>query len=250
MTINNTTLTFSAFALKSALAAVTLALQVAALPAQAAGRNPNPGVSPINSSPYGKSYGDWGAAWWNWALGFPADQNPIRDSTGEFGSQGQSGPVWFLAGTSGATVERTLTIPQGKGIFIPLLNVINDYPCPDPNFQPAPGQTLEEFLTEGAVFFVDHATELALEVDGVPLGNLFDYRATSGLFTFTGDPSLTAVFDPCITGEPQSAVTDGYWVMLAPLRPGRHTIHSTSKAEFPEFGFEFGVEVTYHITVE
>jgi len=249
MKTQNTKQAFGASALKPLLATAFLALLMATSLAQAAGRNPNPGVSPINSNPYGKSYGDWCAAWWTWALSFPADRNPILDATGAFGSQGQSGPVWFLAGTAGGTVVRTLTIPAGKGIFFPLLNVINDYPCPDPNFQPAPGQSLEEFLTEGAVFFVDHATELALEVDGVPLRNLFDYRATSGLFTFTGDPSMT-VFDPCITGEPQPAVSDGYWLMLSPLRPGQHTIHYVSKAEFPEFGFEFTVEVTYHLTVE
>jgi hypothetical protein len=243
------TSTLSALALKPALAAAALALLVAVSPAPAAGRNPNPGVSPINSAPYGKSYGEWGAAWWTWALSFPADRNPIFDATGEFGSQGQAGPVWFLAGTSGGAVERTITIPAGKGLFLPLLNVINDYPCPDPNFQPPPGQTLEEFLREGAIFFVDHATELSVEVDGVPLRNLFDYRATSDLFTFTGDPSMTA-FDPCITGQPQPAVSDGYWLMLSPLRPGQHTIHSVSKAEFPEFDFEFTVEVTYYITVE
>jgi hypothetical protein len=205
-------------------------------------------IAPIKSRPYGKSYGQWGAAWWTWALSFPSDRSPIQDTTGELGSQGQSGPVWFLAGTGGGAVERTITIPTGKGVFFPLLNVINDYPCPDPNFQPGPGQTLEEFLTEGAAFFVDHATELSLEVDGVPVKNPFNYRAASGLFTFTGDPSLTS-FDPCITGEPQPAVTDGYWIMLRPLTPGKHTIHFVSKAEFPEFGFEFTVEVTYHLKV-
>ena len=246
MTIQST---LRAHAQSFTLAVAILALPLATCPAQAAGRNPNPGVLPIDSSPYGKSYGDWGAAWWSWALSFPADRNPLLDPTGEFGSQGQSGPVWFLAGTGGGTVERTLTIPAGKGIFFPMLNVINDYPCPDPDFQPAPGQTLEEFLTEGAVFFVDHATELALEVDGVALRNLFAYRATSGLFIFTGDPSMTVV-DPCITGEPQPAVSDGFWIMLPPLRPGQHTIHFVSKSEFPEFGFEFGVDVTYHLTVK
>ena len=214
-----------------------------------AGRNPDPGVMPINSSPYGKTYGEWGAEWWKWALSFPIDQNPIMDPTGEFASQGQSGPVWFLAGTSGGTAERAVTIPAGKAIFFSMLNLINDYPCPDPNFQPAPGQTLEEFLTEGAAFFIDHTTVLFAEVDGVPLKNLFNYRATSGLFTFTGDPSLVS-FDPCITGAPQQAVADGYWVMLAPLRRGAHTIRFGGTEEFPEFDFSFSVDVTFHITVE
>ena len=74
--------------------------------------------------------------------------------------------------------------------------------------------------------------------------NLFDYRATSRLFYFTGDPSLTSTFDGCITGSSQPAVSDGYWIMLAPLSPGTHTIHFTA-------GIDNLVlqDVTYHLTV-
>lgn len=234
-------------ALKSSLAAAALALLVATSSAQAAATNPNPGVVPINASAYGKSYGNWGAEWWIWALSVPLDLSPITDPTGAFGSQGQSGPVWFLAGTFGGAAERTITIPAGKGIFFPLFNIFNDYPCPDPNFQPAPGQTLEEFLREGAAAIIDLATDLFAEVDGVPIGNLFNYRAHSDLVTFTAHPSLIAI-DPCVTGEPQPAVADGYWVMLAPFKPGPHTIHFGSRALFGDFQFE--VDVTYHITVE
>jgi hypothetical protein len=30
-------------------------------------------IAPIKSRPYGKSYGQWGAEWWRWALSFPAE---------------------------------------------------------------------------------------------------------------------------------------------------------------------------------
>ncbi len=155
--------------------------------------------------------------------------------------------MWFLAGTSGSAVTRSCTIPAGKSLLFPIINVENDYPCPDPNFQPAPGQSLEDFLTEGAQYWIDHVTTLNVEVDGIPLQNLFGYRATSQLFTFTGDPSLTAAFDPCITGSPQPAVSDGYWIMLAPLSAGTHTIHFRGKEEFDWGSFE--VDVTYNLTV-
>lgn len=217
--------------------------------ATAIARNPNPGVLPPHSKPYGKSYGEWGAAWWQWALSIPLDQSPVADTTGEFCGVGQSGKVWFLAGSFGGSVERDCTVPAGNAIFFPIVNIINDYPCPDPSFQPAPGQTLEEFLTEGADFFISHVTELEAEVDGVALEDLFDYRATSKLFTFTGDPSLTEI-DPCITGTPQFGVADGYWIMLAPLSAGSHAIHLRGKSVFPEFDdFVFETEVTYNLTV-
>ncbi|MCI0350370.1 MAG: hypothetical protein L0Z53_13175, partial [Acidobacteriales bacterium] len=106
----------------------TLALLVAALPAQAAGRNPNPGVLPINSMPYGKSYGNWGAAWWTWALAIPKAQNPILDPTGEFCHIGQEGPVWFLAGNFGGESTRACTVPVGKALFFPLFNQVLNAP--------------------------------------------------------------------------------------------------------------------------
>lgn len=243
---NTSHLTPTSHRIVSVLAGLTLALTVASS-ARAAGRNPNPGVLPVDANPYGQSYGNWGAAWWIWALQFPLENNPITDPTGALSSQGQSGPVWFLAGTFGGTAARTLTVPRGKALFFPLFNIFNDYPCPDPNFQPAPGQTLEEFLTEGAAANIDLATDLFAEVDGVPLQELWNYRAHSDLVTFTGHPSLVAI-DPCLTGEPQPAVADGYWVLLAPLRPGQHTVRFGSKALFGEFQFE--VDVTYHLTVE
>ena len=92
-------------------------------------------------------------------------------------------------------------------------------------------------------------TELEVEVDGVALQDLFDYRATSRLFTFTGDLSLgDGVWDSCLTGSPQPAVSDGYWIMLTPLSVGNHTIHLRGKEVFPG-PFVFDTEVTYDLTV-
>ena len=59
----------------------------------------NPGVLPPNSSVLGKSYGEWGAEWWKWAVSIPLAINPMNDQTGANAAQGQSGSVWFLAGT-------------------------------------------------------------------------------------------------------------------------------------------------------
>jgi hypothetical protein len=206
----------------------------------------NPGVFPIHSKPYGLSYGDWSAKWWQWAYGIPFSTNPIYDTTGADCSLNQSGPVWFLAGTAGMPVTRTCTIPAGKSILFPILNVVADYPCPDPTFHPAPGQTLADFLTQTARDFMDNTTELDATVDGVALKNLFVYRATSRMFAFTGDTSMT-VFDSCITGTRQPGVSDGYWIMLAPLAPGTHTIHFHGLENFNPGTFE--LDVTYDVTV-
>jgi hypothetical protein len=211
----------------------------------------NSRVIPPEAMPVGKSYGEWGAEWWKWAYAAPFAQNPIGDPNGDFGSLRQSGSVWFLAGTFGATAERTITIPVGKMIFFPIVNIFNDYPCPEPPpFEPAPGQTLEQFLTEGAMWYINHVTDMSVTVDGVALNNLWNYRGTSPLTTFTADPSWVAL-DPCVTGTPQFGVSDGYWIMLAPLPAGQHIIRFTAAESFlPPNGYDWNLDVTYHVTVK
>jgi len=217
-----------------------------------AASNYNPGVIPPYAKAHGKTYGDWGAEWWKWALSVPFDQSPITDTTGQYGSQNQKGSVWFLAGSFGTTEERWITIPAGKSIFFPLVNVWNDYPCPDPTFQPAPGQTMEDFLTLGVAPYIDPwVTEsdntLSAKVDGVELKNLLNYRGISKLTKFIADPSQIAM-DPCITGEEQVAVSDGFWIMLVPLTPGKHTIEFSAFAK--EKPWPFDLNVTYHVTIK
>ncbi|MBI4600614.1 MAG: hypothetical protein HY721_01505, partial [Planctomycetes bacterium] len=85
-------------------------------------KNQNPRIIPLKAKAHGKSYGDWGGAWWAWALGIPAATNPVVDATGEHCDEGQSGPVWFLAGSFGGSITRTCSVPAGKTIFLALLN--------------------------------------------------------------------------------------------------------------------------------
>ena len=49
----------------------------------------------------GRFYSQWTTAWWQWATAFAPDENPILDPDGTFADQGQSGPMYFLAGTFG-----------------------------------------------------------------------------------------------------------------------------------------------------
>ena len=71
---------------------------------------------------YGKTYGEWTAKWWQWAHSLPAATNPLRQEGMVDCSHGQSGPVWFLAGTLGGGAERTCTIPHRKALLFPLVN--------------------------------------------------------------------------------------------------------------------------------
>src|SRR4051812_33587526 len=83
--------------------AVLTASWMASTTAVFAQGNPNPGsgIVPPGARVLGKTYGEWGAAWWTWAYRIPAATNPVSDPTGEFCHEGQSGPVFFLAGNFG-----------------------------------------------------------------------------------------------------------------------------------------------------
>lgn len=211
----------------------------------ASAKNLNPGVLPPNSHSFGMTYGEWSAAWWQWALSIPVDENPLLDPTGENCDVGQSGKVWFLAGTVGGSVERECTVPVGKAIFFPIVNTECDDVAPFPPPFPQP-----PFLAECAQFFIDHATVVEVTVDGVPLQNVDMYRVQSPPPSFTIDLPDNNIFG--VPGPVSgSAVSDGFWILLAPLSKGEHIIQFRGVLSFPEpeLNFTFETEVTYHLTV-
>jgi hypothetical protein len=73
---------------------------------------------------YDQTIGNWGHAWWQWALSFPTADNPLVLDGDVDCSAGQSDKVWYLAGTFGGSAERTCSIKKGKAIFFPLFNGI------------------------------------------------------------------------------------------------------------------------------
>jgi hypothetical protein len=219
-------------------AAVVCGLAAASRTSAVQASGANPGVIPNK----GHKYGDLGAEWWQWALSFEMEDVPFFNTGGAVdASAGQSGNVWFLAGANLGPTERTATIPPGKSLFFPIANLVNDYPCPaEFGFEPEPGESLEDFLLRTGNEFMPELDDLFAEIDGESIADLDQYRASSGLFEFTADPDLSA-FDPCITGSPQPGVALGYWLLLAPLSPGEHTLHFGSPT--------WGQDVTYVLTV-
>jgi hypothetical protein len=203
--------------------------------------NPNPGVLPPSSHAFGTTYSDLAGAWWNWALQSPEEENPILDDTGEDGARGQSGKVWFLAGTFGGSAERTLTVPAGKALFFPLVNSVFWVPDDGPN---------EAAVRALAAADIDATTVLECTVDGVALNGLFFYRAASpegGFVLHIPEGSILHQWGYNF-GDRYPAVADGYWLLLAPLSAGKHEISFHAVRGDPEDPV-FELEVTYHITI-
>ena len=190
---------------------------------------------------HGASYAEWTQRWWQWYMSLPVGVNQGNDPTGVHLAIGQHPPVWFIAGPLGSSYTRSITIPSGTTILNPLFNYLNDYPCPGPPFEPAPGQSLEDFLQAGAAPIIDACTVHDADIDGSPLDV---QRVSAGLFAFTAAADIVTL-DPCATGSPQLGISDGWWSVLDPLSVGQHVLHVHT--EVPAFGLV--TDGTFNITV-
>ena len=219
------------------MAAYAAALAILSiLPAKAtAGNLDNPGILPPDSHPYGMTYSDWTAAYWQWALAIPAPMNPLADTTGEYADVGQSGPVWFLGTLIGtaAPVTRTFEVPAGKALFFPLASAID---LQLPNEPPFHEQASRAFLASA----LDPLVDVQCIIDGEPVNNTTAYRFPSPLFfaDIPADDVFGLSFGAFKSGP---NVSDGFWLMVRPLPPGEHTIEVLVPA--------FGLDIAYELTV-
>ncbi len=202
--------------------------------------NSNPRVLPPNAKPYGKTYGEWVATYWQWLFSFPNSQSPAYEQ-GEvvFGAQHQSGPVWILESGNAGEWERSVTVPAGKAILFSIGGgEIDTNPATGiPGGTPQDLSGLLDFVFHGEFVF-----NFSGDVDGVPLGSIDRYLARSPVFEVT-------VPDDGFAGTAAgnwTAMAEGWFFMLAPLPKGHHTVHVHIGA--PDFNVVG--DTTYHITVE
>lgn len=194
-------------------------------------------ISP-QSAPYGETYGQWAADWWTWALSIPAEVNPLNDTTGALAGVGQHGPVWFLAGSVGSgniAVTRTVTVPEGKALFFPILNTLWTTGPADP---PISVPEIRDILAGVTA----HVTGLACEIDGVRVKHLEKYVVVSPVFSLVV-PANNVLGLPAAVYAPN--VDQGFYLMLAPLPPGQHTIHFTGN----NVDLGYVLDITYHLTI-
>jgi hypothetical protein len=229
-----------------AIAMLTL-MGVAMIPGAGAAHDRRP--FPRDSSPYGNTYGEWSAQWWQWLLAIPTPKNPNLDTTGEDCAEGQTGPVWYLAGSFfGGTFTRSCTVPAGKALLLPLVNALfgaGAFDC-----TPTVPDVLCDLnvLRRATAALVDanaSADNLKVEIDGVPVRNLDDFRVQSPVMSLTYPPDnvIALIFNAEVPGGTYTPnVSDGYFLLLPPLSRGKHTIRVKSTGGFAS-------EVTYHLTI-
>jgi hypothetical protein len=230
------------------------------MPANAEVLPGKPSVSPLDSVVHGKTYGEWSAAWQQWASSISVNKHPLFDTPPSNPScaEGQSGPVWFLGGRFCGTEEptcnsslvvRSCTVPAGKSLFFPVLNIS----CLDAEAKNGFCFNAAPFITEMRAEIagvIDKTRGLTVTVDGKPIKSDLkkDFRVQStGYQTLLPENNLyEAIGEPVIVAGSYLGVDDGIYVMLDPLKKGQHTLNF--KGTFPQFNFS--LDVTYHLTIE
>ena len=192
----------------------------------------NPGVYSPNSAPFGTPFTNWTTAWWQWYMAMPNTGHPFADTTGERCGAGQEGPVWYLLG-AGGRAERNCTIPSDKAILFPVLNT-------ECSYSESPTLKSEQELRKCAID-ADRDAVLSAIVDNREIKDIDKYKVTSGIFnvTYSNDPVFPT------NSNVSKAVSDGWWIMLEPMKPGKHEItFRDSQIEPPSL-----IDVTYHLSI-
>ncbi len=209
-------------------------------------------VLPPSSLPYGLSYQEWSAKWWQWNLG--QDTNHM-DLAGDPGiCDGPASRVRFLAGAPGSTTEtQNVSIHSGTPLFFTILSAEADNTgCPMTTF------TADE-LTAQVEGNWSAVTLTKCTIDGVVIAGLSnptnsEYLVLSPPFSYTlaEHGNFLPIYNgvTCIPGGTTiyPAVTYGVYLMLSPLSPGKHSIHFVG--EVGPGGIYLTQDITYNITVE
>ena len=201
-------------------------------------------IFPPDSQPYGLTHAEHAQNFWKWLLSIPANESPMEDHTGDKCSIGQSdtnSSVFYLTNGEGK-IEKTCTIPAGKGLFIPVMQVeISD--------KEAPGASAED-LSIAAKKDQDGVNSLYLRIDNeeYEYDDLLKYRTqpTEPFQVIFPDNGIFGVAE----GGPSQVVADGFYILTEPLTAGNHTVHYRSSLSCPDVGCvepAFAQDVKYNI---
>jgi hypothetical protein len=215
-------------------------------------KNKTPQIFPANK------VSELGDRWWQWITGIntATEVNPFTDLGQEGCDVGlqDNGKFLFLVGSAKNVTaypdtgfpEHECGIPKDTSILFPIVNILCDNLEGFPFF--GANETAQRVCANN---LVDRAFDLHAEIDGYEVKNPEQYRIDSpaGGFQFTAvENNPVAILPGNGTG-----VSDGFWILLKPLKPGEHTITFSGKINFTGItdpGFIFEAGATYFLEVQ
>jgi len=187
------------------------------------------------------------AAWWQWILSIPAEDNPGFDDTGTNAMVNQpfaGKELVFLCGSFvSSDATRAIRVPAGTSLFFPVVNAENDE-----IFYDRPVSVRR--LRADAAATIDGTEDRHAELNGTALTQV---RLESPVFRYKlpAEGNIYQALGVDVSGTIAPAVSDGYWCYTQPLPAGEYTL--TFGATFPSptpAQPPFTFNITYLITVE
>jgi hypothetical protein len=152
--------------------------------------------------------------------------------------------VFYLSPNTGGKSERVCTVPAGKGLLIPVMQV-------EWSDKEAPGASVEELHTS-AKKDQDSVNSLYLKIGDKE----YNYQDLTKYRTHTDDFEVTfpdnGIFG-VMEGGVSRAVADGFYIITEPLTRGNYTIHFTSSLINPDPGVaepNFAQDIKYDIVAQ
>ncbi|APR80801.1 Hypothetical protein A7982_06148 [Minicystis rosea] len=192
--------------------------------------------------------------WLKWGMGLPFSTGPITDTTGAACHQGQSGPVFYLAGTTGGDVTRNCTISRGDFLFLPL---VNRWVIPTAEQVDTPEELADylSFVNDYIPAQRPHTCHLHISLDGQPLltteADLDEKLWAQVLKPFSvtlNDDNFASQYGRP-GGVSPAAVTAGHYALLRPLSHGNHVLEFGGAVCDDDDSIVFETSATYHLTV-
>ncbi|MDQ3016988.1 MAG: hypothetical protein M3R25_09775 [Bacteroidota bacterium] len=206
--------------------------------------NDNPRPGPVSPLLYDKTISQWTQDWWKHVMSIDCYENPLVHSILKTVIT-QEGPVVFLMGTDNGSALRFANIRRDQSVLIPIFNTLKKYPCDEQVTVIGSEQSLEQFLKREAKQYINQVTNIKVSLDDAPITISNENRVATELFHISGNATLVNCLDACASEKNKPAVSDGYWLVIPRLEPGRHVIRV--HAEILQNGTV--VDVLYNIAV-
>jgi len=209
-------------------------------------------------SPFGISYGDWVAKYWNWDLSIPLDlktNNLLGLNENGCLVHRENSMVMLADSAAGGIWNQKCTISHNAGILIPIWTGECDH-----GYRGFETASLKQ-LSDCARSYDLGKVKGQVKVDNIPVATLdvLDYKTNimnNVTEVYTKQFNITIPINSHFTSEQYGtfpAAAHGWFVFLKPLPPGNHTVYYQNSVEpttLSGAGNVNSAQFTYHFKVE